>query len=172
MSNQASLFEEKPRYVIDTNVVVSFMHHSEDEFYGSDVFKPQWEFIEGLLERGVIVAPRKVEDELKKWCIEIPEMAAWLKKNAHVFTDVSSEQLNASKPILAKYEVYGSTENYVGDLSVIGLASSMSIAVLSLEGKKPQNSFKRPKIPNVCDEFGVECYSVTGFLRKEKFGST
>jgi hypothetical protein len=91
MSNQASLFEEKPRYVIDTNVVVSFMHHSEDEFYGSDVFKPQWEFIEGLLERGVIVAPRKVEDELKKWCIEIPEMAAWLKKNAHIFIGVSSE---------------------------------------------------------------------------------
>jgi hypothetical protein len=146
------------------------MHHSEDEMYGSDVFKPQWDFIEGLLERGVIVAPRKVEVELKKWCTEIPEMTAWLKKNAHIFVDMSSEQLIASKPILAEYEVYGTTENYVGDLSVISLAKCMGIAVLSLEGKKPQNSYRRPKIPNVCDEFKVDCYSVTGFLRQEKFG--
>lgn len=170
MSNQASIFDEEARYVIDTNVIVSFIHHSEDEFYGSDVFKPQWDFIGGMLDSGVIIAPRKVEVELKKWCIEIPEMAAWLKKNSHIFVDMSSEQLNASKPILAKYEIYGSTENYVGDLSVMCLASCRGIAVMSLEGRKPQNSLRRPKIPNVCDEFKIDCYSVTAFLRKENFG--
>jgi hypothetical protein len=146
------------------------MHHSEDEIYGSDVFRPQWDFIEELLKRGVIIAPRKVELELKKWCLEIPEMASWLKKNARIFVDISSEQLEASKPVLAKYEVYGSTENYAGDLSVMSLASCLEIAVITLEGKKPQNSYRRPKIPNVCDEFGIDCYSVTSFLRKEKFG--
>ena len=171
MSNQASLFEEKPKYVIDTNVVVSFMHHDEEEYYGSDIFKPQWQFIENLIERGVIIAPRKVEDELKKWIIEIPEMAGWLKKYAHMFIDIDNDQLISAKPILAKYEVYGTTDNYLGDLTVMSLASCMGLAVISLEGKKPQNSLKKPKIPNVCDEFGVECYSVTGFLRKENFGA-
>lgn len=170
MSNQSSIFDEKPRYVIDTNVIVSFMRHSDDEFYGSDVFKPQWECIENLISKGVIIAPKKVEDELKKWCIDIPEMSDWLKRNSNMFMEVTSEQLVKAKPIIGSYSVYGSTENYLGDLMVMALADSLGIAVITLEGKKPTNSQRRPKIPNVCEEFGIGCYAVSSFLRNEGFG--
>jgi hypothetical protein len=171
MTNQSSIFDEKPRYVIDTNVIVSFMHHTDDEVYGSDVFKPQWEYIESLVGSGAITAPKKVEEELKKWCIEIPELVNWLKRYDSMFLDVTTDQLLKSKPIVSKYSVYGTTENYLCDLMVMSLAECMGLAVLTLEGKKPTNSQKRPKIPNVCDEFGVDCYSVTSFLRKENFGN-
>lgn len=170
MSNQSSIFDEKPKYVIDTNVVVSFMRHSDDEFYGSDVFKPQWECMESLISKGVIIAPKKVEEELKKWCVDILELTNWLKRNSSMFMEVTTEQLLKTKPIVGKYSVYGNTENYLGDLMVMSLASSLDIAVITLEGKKATNSQRRPKIPNVCEEFGVDCYTVSSFLRNEGFG--
>lgn len=170
MSNQSSIFDEKPKYVIDTNVIVSFMRHSDDEFYGSDVFKPQWECIEELISKGVIIAPKKVEEELKKWCIDIPELGGWLKRNTDMFVDITTEQLLKTKPMVSKYPVYGTTENYLGDLMVMSLADSTGIAVITLEGKKATNSQRRPKIPNVCEEFGVACYTVSSFLRNEGFG--
>ena len=67
MTGQASLFDEEPRYCIDTNVIVSFLRQTEDEYYGSDVFAPQWQYIEQLIDAGAIIAPRQVERELLKW---------------------------------------------------------------------------------------------------------
>ena len=45
MRPQTSLFDEEPRYCIDTNVIVSFLRLTDDEHYGSDVFAPQWAYV-------------------------------------------------------------------------------------------------------------------------------
>ena len=59
------------------------------------------------------------------------------------------------------------TLNFLGDLEVMTLADALGITVISLESESPFPSQKRPKIPNVCKEFGIDCVSVTGFLRRE-----
>ena len=169
MTTQAALFEtEPPRYCIDTNVVLSFLKGTDDEHYGADVFAPQWAVIENLIASGVIVAPRQVEHELTPWQKTVPTMNAWLKKRHHMFRDVETEaQLLAAKRIVRKYPVYGETLNFLGDLEVMTLAHALGITVISLESESPFPSQKRPKIPNVCKEFGIDCVSVTGFLRRE-----
>lgn len=171
MTGQPSLFDEEPRYCIDTNVVVSFLRGTEDEFYGADVFAIQWARIEELMGNGGIVAPRQVEQELLAWDRAIEGMASWVRSHRRMFFDVEmSAQLQSAKRIVNAYPAYASNTNYLGDLSVITLADCMGIAVLTLEGRKETNSKKRPKIPNVCQEFGIDCVSVTGFLRREGFG--
>lgn len=61
MTAQDALFEdEPPRYCLDTNVVVSFLKGTDDEYYGVDIFGEQWALIERLIASGVIVAPRQV----------------------------------------------------------------------------------------------------------------
>lgn len=172
MTRPMSLFDEEPRYCIDTNVIISFLRGTEDEYYGSDVFAPQWQFMERLMSNGTIVAPRQIEKELIKWCEKIDGLSAWLKQHKDMFRDVESAQLASAKKIVNTYTVYGSTNNYLGDLTVISLAASLRIAALSLEGAKDNNSKRRPKIPNVCQEFGIDFVSVTGFLRRERFGQT
>lgn len=173
MTPQATLFDEEPRYCIDTNVIVSFLRRTEDEFYGSDVFAPQWQHIEKLIDAGAIVAPRQVEHELIKWCRTIDGLRVWLKHHKRMFLDVSSDtQLASAKRIVNQYPVYGDTDNYLGDLEVMTLAAALGIAVLSLEGAKENNSKRRPKIPNICREFGIDCVSVSGFLRRERFGQS
>jgi hypothetical protein len=168
---QTNLFQEKPRYVLDTNIVVSFMKQTEDEYYGSDVFKPQWEFLESLIAKCVVIAPRQVETELLEWCKTIPEMKDWLKHHKDMFVDVDDDaQLESAKKILKEYPVYGSNKNFLGDLSVMTLADSMGIAALTLEGESVGRSKRLPKIPNVSKEFNIDHASFSGFLRREQFG--
>ena len=171
MIGQASLFDEEPRYCIDTNVIVSFLRGTDDEYYGADVFAPQWRLIEGLMGSGAMVAPRQVEAELLKWNKTIPAMAPWLKSHRRMFLDVEmSAQLASAKKIVNIYPAYARDMNYLGDLSVISLADCLEITVLTLEGRRPGSSQRRPKIPNVCQEFDIDCVSVSGFLRRERFG--
>ncbi|MHB1525555.1 MAG: DUF4411 family protein [Candidatus Dormibacteria bacterium] len=165
------MFDEEPRYCIDTNVIVSFLRRTDEEHYGSDVFPAQWEYVERLLDSGAIVAPRQVETELLKWRSEIPELHDWLRRFKGIFRDVESNaQLASAKRIVNEYLVYGSTENYLGDLAVMTLAQALQIAVLTLEGPTRSNSKRRPKIPDVCAEFGIDCVSFPAFLRRERFG--
>ena len=170
MTTQDALFDpEPPRYCIDTNVVLSFLKGTDDEHYGADVFAPQWAVIERLILSGVIVAPRRVEDELSKWEKSVPAMGSWLKERSHMFREVATEaQLLSAKQIVGVYPAYGETMNYLGDLEVMTLAEALGLAVISLESESPGSiSKKRPKIPNVCKEFGIDCVSVAGFLRRE-----
>ena len=172
MDAQGSLFDFEPRYCIDTNVIVSFLRGTDDEHYGADVFAPQWALIERLITSGVIVAPRRVERELTDWRRTIPSLKGWLKKNRHMFRDVqSSEQLVLAKRIVNQYPVYGSSLHYLGDLEAMTLAAALGIALISLEHAHAQPSQRRPKIPNVCKEFGIEHLTLPAFLRREGFGS-
>lgn len=169
MTTQGALFDnEPPRYCLDTNVVVSFLKGTDDEYYGVDIFGEQWALIERLIASGVIVAPRQVERELTKWQTSSPTIQAWVKAHHYMFKDVDAEaQLQIAKRIVESYPVYGKTENYLGDLEVMSLAGTMGAAVISLESEAREPSQKRPKVPNVCKEFGIDCVSVAGFLRRE-----
>lgn len=171
--SQISIFQERPRYVIDTNVIVSFLKQTEDEFYGKDIFQEQWQLIEGLIQRGIILSTLEVKSELEKYCPPnknpISEMKQWLKDHDYMFQDVlSNEQLEIAKKITSKYEIYGESQNYLGDLSVISLAGALDITAISLESEQPVNSLKRPKIPNTAKEYNVKHVSFSGFLRLEQ----
>lgn len=172
--DQPSLFDKEPAYCIDTNVIVSFMVESDDEFYGRDVFRPQWEYIEQLVDTGRIVAPHRVEVELAKWTRHHDQIRTWVRDHRRMFRQVESqEQLLMAKQIVNRYPVYGESMNYLGDLEVMTLAHALAVPVVTLEREMPahqQVSRRRPKIPNVCREFGIECLSLSGLLRRERFG--
>lgn len=170
MGNLGTLFDDLAKYSIDTNVILSFLREDEAERYPMDVFKPQWDFLQRAIGDGRLVAARRVETELAKWQKTIPSMKPWLSDNKHMFCDIETdEQLASAKRIVNAYPAYGANENYLGDLEVMTLAMARKLTVVSLELKAQQHSRKRPKIPNVCEEFGVRCATVAGFLRVEGF---
>lgn len=169
MDQPFKLFEIEPRYCIDTNVIVSFLSESDDEYYGADIFPDHWDRICRLIASGDIVAPRQIETELKGHATKRSKIAPWLAMNDHMFRDLeSTSQLLLAKEIVNKYNAYGRNTNYLGDLEVIVLAGSLGLTVVSMEVALQQSGQRRPKIPNVCDEFGIKCVSVSGFLRAEQ----
>lgn len=162
------LFEIDARYCIDTNVLVSFLSESDDEYYGADIFPDHWALIERLITSGDIVAPRQVEDELIGHAKKHNKIGPWLRRNEHMFRDLSSsEELLLAKRIVNAYSAYARNRNYLGDLEVMTLAGARRLIVVSMETGLQQTGHRRPKIPNVCDEFGIPCLSVAGFLRAE-----
>lgn len=167
MSGTAALFDFELKYCIDTNVIVSFLSESDDEFYGADIFPEHWKQIELLIVGGQIIAPRQVERELQNHANKRPKIGPWLKNHAYMFRDVDSHaQLALAKRVVNRYQAYARNVNYLGDLEVMILAGALGIAVVSLELPQQQSSQRRPKIPNVCSEFGISCVSVAGLLRR------
>lgn len=163
----ASLFE---KYSIDTNVIVNFLGDGPDEPYPVDLFRPQWDFLEAAFLDGRVVAARCVETELKKW-ERLDQVRTWLRDHKYVFRDIESdEQLHAAKVIVNKYGAYGSDRNRLGDLEVMTLAKARGLAVVSQESAK-QHSPDRPKIPIVCEEFGIPHLGFRDFLRVEGFAN-
>lgn len=165
---QGALFEAEAKYSIDTNVIVSFLGEGDAEMYPVDVFGPQWNFLETAIRAGRVIAARRVETELKKW-ERIERMKVWLHNHKYVFHDVDSDaQLVAAKEIVNRYPAYGLDVNRLGDLEVMSLARARGLTVISLESQK-QHRADRPKIPNVCQEFGIGHVGFHDFLRAEGF---
>lgn len=170
---QETLFADAAKYSIDTNVIVSFLHDSDSEHYPADVFMPQWECLERAMKDGRVVAARRVETELEKWQKKAQPLEVWLQSHRYLFRDIVSDaQLDGAKRIVNAYPAYGLDKNRLGDLEVMTLAMAQKLFVVSLEQRAEQHSRKRPKIPNVCQEFGIGCVNLAGFLREEGFGKS
>jgi hypothetical protein len=167
---QGALFADSAKYAVDTNVIVSFLGDSDSEHYPLDVFKPQWNFLEAAMKDGRVVAPRIVETELEKWNKNVSAMRGWLHEHRYLFHDImSDDQLAAAKQVVNFYPAYATSVNYLGDLEVMAFAMARGLTVISLEVKATQHSAKKPKIPNICEEFGIQWVNLAGFLRAEGF---
>lgn len=164
---ETTLFE---RYSIDTNVIVSFLGDGDAELYPVDVFGPQWDFLEAAFKDGRVVAAKRVATELRKW-ERLDRVKVWVRDHRYVFRDIeSSAQLVAAKEIVNRYPAYGLDMNRLGDLEVMALAKARGLTVVSLESQK-QHRLDRPKIPNVCAEFGIEYLGFHDFLRADGFAT-
>lgn len=169
MSQNEALFEIQPEFCIDTNVIVSFLSETNDEYYGADVFVEHWNQIESLIAGGKVIAPRQVERELEGHANKRRKIGPWIREYGYMFRDVNNDaQLELAKRIVNQYPAYGKSMNYLGDLEVIILAGALDLTVVSLETEQLQSGQRRPKIPNVCAEFKVRHTSVVGLFRMLK----
>lgn len=169
MTAGASLFEIEARYAIDTNVIVSFLSESDDEYYGADIFPDHWDLIDRFVTSGEIVAPQQVKRELEGHATKIAKIGPWLNRNDHMFRELdSSADLRQAKQIVNSYAAYARNVNYLGDLEVMALAGARGLTVISLKLGLQQPGQRRPKIPDVCGKFGIRCLSVSGFFRAER----
>lgn len=164
---QESLFDIQPNWCLDTNVIVSFLREDDDEAYSRQVLPEQWRVFERDIATGLIIAPTQVRDELESWCVEISDMRSWLATHGGMFRELDAAALTAAKQVVNAYPAYASNRNYIGDLCVIALAASRGLTVISNEKPaKGEPSRRRPKIPDVCAELGVDFVGVIRYLRR------
>ncbi len=146
------------RCCIDTSALIDLSMQ-----YPVDVFPSLWADLESLKSNDRLTAPRQVFEELRR---KSDALLEWARANKDMFAEVTEEQRGLVSGILSKFPelIDVKKETAEADPFVIALAISDSCAVVTSE--RPGTP-SRPKIPDVCDHYEVECLSLVEFFRQE-----
>ncbi len=157
-----SLFDQDQIvYSMDASSLIEAYHS-----YPFDIFPSLWDKLEELIKSDrlkmfELVFDYEVKDEeIKEWCKE---------KELDSYIRIATDQVDQNKAqILTPLLVDPDTGDSGGDPWVIALAQDLQNGVVVTQEKISRNKDK-PKIPNVCDDLGIECIDILGLMRKEKW---
>jgi len=149
-----------PTYCIDTSALIDLK-----ELYPRDIFPPIWRNIETLIAQGRLVAPKEVYQELQR--VE-DELFKWAKEHKMMFKNLDDEQIRHVLDITGKFPklVDEKKPGPQADPFVIALALSRGYIVITSESWGDPN---KPKIPDVCNHYGIKCLDLVALYRKEKW---
>jgi len=167
-------------YVIDSAPLIYLYR----EKCPPDIFPSLWgnEHLGGLIQQGLLVAPREVFNELDSYEDKKSESGKdklwkWAKQNKIMFINPDDDQnnyisltreiANVIIPGFGLRLVDESKETPEADPFVIALAKHKGWAVINKERPKNPDPKGRPNIPNVCAYHEIKCLELNEFLRKQ-----
>ena len=153
------LFLSKAKYVFDTNVFINMQRH-----YPVDVLPSLWEKISAFIEDGLVVSCDEVFDELS---IADDAMKEWAKQRKKAFIASGMDVQHLVRTILTTHsELLTGTKKANGaDPFVIAHAKLKGRILVSDETRAGNG--QPPKIPNVCEAYGVQVIKFMEFMRRE-----
>lgn len=134
-----------------------------------DVFPCVWGSFSKAFLDDIIISPYPVLPEILKWA---PDLSMWINDRRHntYFLDNTSEVRTLSDDILERYDDLIDKGKYPpqADPDVIALAKLRDIPLVT--GEKPRKKVTNPhRIPDVCNDLGVDCIDIIKFMRREKW---
>jgi len=150
----------KPKYVFDTNIFINMQRR-----FPEDIHESLWKVFEEALDSGIVISSEEVLDEITRGDDSLIE---WAKARKGSFIESDEDIQNIVRDILRKNDrfVLGSKKTNGADPFVIALAKIKSCKVVTEEPKNGLNN--PPKIPNICEQYGVEYINFNDFLREIK----
>ena len=136
-----------------------------DGSHPRDRYAGLWEHFESQVNRGEIVAPVEVREELTNSLDEA--LDRWLVDHRAIFLEISRPQLVVIQAIVRKYPAFTRGKENMADPAVVALAAAEGLTVLTSERRQQSPSPRTPKIPNLCDEQSVPCLGINDYLRTE-----
>lgn len=130
--------------------------------YPPDVFPGLWAHIESLAATEKLRAPDEVLRELQT---KDDGLAKWAKQRDGLFAPLEPAVMAAVREVLAAFPRLVGTlkQRNRADAFVIALAKVDGLTVVTEErGGTPD----RPRIPLICDHFGVLCINTLEFIRE------
>ncbi len=149
-----------PKYVFDSNIFINLQRRQP-----LDIYPSLWNKISEMMTDGIIISSREVYDEIS---IGGDELEKWAKERKEYF--LQSE-------VTVQYDVRDILKNHRGlvesgkkknsaDPFVIALAKESHCKVVTEEVRS--RNANSPKIPDVCDDYNIECLDFVGFARESK----
>lgn len=144
------------RYIIDTS---SMLSQKDNEPHRRKIFRSQWEKIDELVEKQVIVTCSEIALEVND-----DNIKTWLHDHQCVILQIDDEvQANVTKVVTQNPQLIDIRNcKSSGDAFLIATAMKYGLTVITEE---KNNSPK--KIPFVCSQMGVRCISVLGLCECE-----
>lgn len=158
-------------YCIDTSSLITIQRT-----YRLSVFPSLWGSMTELAKVGRLVAPKEVLEELRQGGGD--EILQWAEKNTSIFYILDSEQIEVTKQIVNNPEFNGLVDHDKeipeADPFVIALVvvkkKQMSLFAedwIVVADEHQAEPGKKPRIPNVCKKYDIECYSTLCLFEKE-----
>ena len=144
--------------------------------YAHDVFPGVWKQIDALVAEERMIAPYEVLEELKRQ----DDQRLWKGDRKKIFCRLDQEQTRKVGEIVARFPrlIDPTKETPDADPFVIALAlarkedttqdnlyENRQYVVVSQE--TPSGPGGKPKIPNVCQAYGLECVALVELFRRE-----
>lgn len=148
-------------YVFDTGPFIALFRN-----YYPKTFKTLWQLFDSMVDDGSIVSTREVRNEI----LFPPNLATWSKTHKDIFTTPTANETNVVRDIYAVKHFQQNIEAkklFAGgnsaDPFVVAKAAVIEGAVVTTEEKRPNAA----KIPNICENFNVNCLSLEEFMEEE-----
>lgn len=117
--------------------------------YPQDIFPSLWRNLESLINQGRLISPQEVFEELKK---KDDELLEWAETYKSMF-----KNLDADPFVIALARCKERQRTFWDEHRIV------------VSEEKLAGPGSRPKIPDVCKSYGVECISLTELFRKENW---
>ncbi|WP_147198562.1 DUF4411 family protein [Pantoea sp. CCBC3-3-1] len=154
-------------YIIDSNIFIQ----AQNEYYCMDICPGFWDFLSERFYSGELLSIKNVYDEIAHRDDPIYD---WVKDRKIFFSAVDDEATQRNFADIAKYvqTEYGSRkkDNHniapflsVADPWLIAKAKSLSATIVTHEVRAKGSP--KPKIPDICDHFGVSFIRTNELLR-------
>ena len=129
-------------------------------------FPSVWQQMSFHVKRKELIAPREVFEELRAGRDDLFDFA---RKHKEMFVELDAEQIALVLEILSVFPKLIDANKTIPDADpyVIALAKKKGWSVVTAENKS--NSPKKPKIPNVCQHYGIPCLSLPDFIADMKW---
>lgn len=151
-------------YVADTGAFYSFGN------YYPEHFPDFWKRINHLVEKGRFISTREVRREIRE-NFPFEHVIEWVKNHSGIFLTPSLNEQRFIRELFKKEKNREMIRNQhilkgfpVADPFVIAAAYVRKAKIITREVIKPGAA----KIPNVCQDIGIECVGIDQFLKLEK----
>ncbi len=161
-------------YLLDANVLID----ANRDYYPISRVQEFWDWLVYMGEKGQVKIPIEVYEEIKDGN-DRDELAIWAKKNKTEVALLFNEEVNVS--LVSRVIDEGYATNLTDDeveaigrdpfLIAYALVSSNGRCVVTTERSKPSKKRANRKVPDVCDNFGIECFDTFKFLRDLDFST-
>jgi len=148
-----------PKYSIDTCSLTAMRR-----IYPRDVFPSAWRKIEGLVESETLIAVEEVLEELKA---QDDELLEWASDRLQMFVPLDQSLQTEAKLVLSSHPNLVDLKKRKSGADPFVIASAIVNDCTVVTEEKPSGGPGRPKIPDVCRAYKVECITVLEMLRRE-----
>jgi Domain of unknown function (DUF4411) len=145
--------------------------------FGFDINATFWNWLGGALESRIVVAPKAVYQEVVENVRTADDLSRWIKTRRKMGCCIEPDERTMAALKIVTQHVFQPGGRYAqpfaldfvngADPWIIAHAIADGGKVVSQETDKHPNA-QRVRIPDVCDDFGIECIKVWELLRELK----
>jgi hypothetical protein len=157
-------------YLLDANVLID----GNRDYYPIERVPEFWDWLGHVGEQGLVKIPLEVYEEIK---VGNDSLASWAKEDSIETALLLNEEVDVS------LVSHVANNGYASDLTDIeiekigrdpfliayGLAALKDRCIVTTEVSKPSTQRANRKIPDVCNQFGIQCCNTFAFLRALDF---